>query len=139
MTENLDPALLAPIEKVARFIETGDETFLSAFAKKGVVIIENFPPHLFQGDDAVERWSQKIISWHEPPSDLVLKHSFGTVQDLRVDEEEGLAFLSMATHWVITEGDDGFEEDGGWAFVLVKEDDEWRVRSYGWAVTFISE
>ena len=47
MTKNLDPALLAPIEKVARFIETGDKAFLSAFAKEGVVIIENFPPHLF--------------------------------------------------------------------------------------------
>ena len=101
MTKNLDPALLAPIEKIARFIETGDKAFLSAFAKEGVVIIENFPPHLFQGSDAVERWSQKIISWHEPPSDLVLKHSFGTVQDLRVDEDEGLAFLSVATHHLI--------------------------------------
>jgi hypothetical protein len=135
MTEQLDPALLAPIEKVARFIETGDESLLSAFAQKGVVIIENFPPHLFEGDDAVKRWSQKILSWHKPPSDLVLKHSFGSVQDLRV--ADGLAFLSLATHWVISENGDSFEEDGGWAFVLVQEDGEWRVRSYGWAVTFI--
>ncbi len=124
MTEQLDPELLAPIEKVARFIETGDESLLSAFAKKGVVIIENFPPHLFEGDDAVKRWSQKILSWHEPPSDLVLKHSFGTVQDLRVGD--GLAFLSLSTHWTISEDGDSFEEDGGWAFVLVQEDGEWR-------------
>jgi len=137
MTEELDPGLLAPIEKVARFIETGDVSLLSAFASQGVVIIENFAPHLFEGPDAVERWSQKIITWHKPPSDLVLKHTFGTVQDLRV--EENLAFLSLATHWVISEGEDSFEEDGGWAFVLVKEKGEWRVRSYGWAVTFISE
>jgi hypothetical protein len=137
MTEELDPGLLAPIEKVARFIETGDVSLLSAFASQGVVIIENFAPHLFEGPDAVERWSQKIITWHKPPSDLVLKHTFGTVQDLRV--EENLAFLSLATHWVISEGEDSFEEDGGWAFVLVQEKGEWRVRSYGWAVTFISE
>ena len=137
MAEHLDPALLAPIEKVARFIETGDESLLSAFAKKGVVIIENFPPHLFEGDDAVKHWSQKILSWHKPPSDLVLKHSFGTVQDLRVSD--GVAFLSLATHWVISENGDSFEEDGGWAFVLVQEDGEWRVRSYGWAVTFIGD
>jgi hypothetical protein len=137
MTEHLDPALLAPIEKVARFIETGDESLLSAFAKKGVVIIENFPPHLFEGDDAVKRWAQNILSWHEPPSDLVLKHSFGTVQDLRVGD--GLAFLSLSTHWTISEDGDSFEEDGGWAFVLVQEDGEWRVRSYGWAVTFIDD
>jgi hypothetical protein len=137
MTENLDPALLAPIEKVARFLETGDESLLSAFAKKGVVIIENFPPHLFEGDDAVKRWSEKILSWHKPPSDLVLKHTFGTVQDLRVGD--GLAFLSLSTHWTISQDGDSYGEDGGWAFVLVKENGEWKVRCYGWAVTFIEE
>ena len=137
MAENLNPALLAPIEKIARFIETGDETLLSAFAEKGVVIIENFPPHLFEGEDAVERWSKTILSWHEPPSDLVLKHSFGPPQDLRVAAR--LAFVSLPTHWTISHGDDSFEEDGGWAFVLVQEKGEWRVRSYGWAVTFIEE
>jgi len=137
MIDNLDPALLAPIEKVASFLETGDESLLSAFAKKGVVIIENFPPHLFEGDDAVKRWSEKILSWHKPPSDLVLRHSFGTVQDLRVDD--GLAFLSLSTHWTISQDGDSFEEDGGWAFILVQEDGEWRVRSYGWAVTFIGD
>lgn len=137
MTENLDPALLVPIEKVARFIETGNESLLSAFAKTGVVIIENFAPHLFEGEDAVQRWSQKILSWHKPPSDLVLKHRFGTPQDVSV--HENLAFLSLPTHWTISENGNKFEEDGGWAFVLVQEDGEWRVRSYGWAVTFIED
>ena len=137
MTENLDPALLVPIEKVARFIETGDESLLSAFANKGVVIIENFAPHLFEGEDAVKRWSQKILSWHKPPSDLVLKHKFGTPQDISIHDD--LAFLSLPTHWTISENGNKFEEDGGWAFVLVQEYGEWRVRSYGWAVTFIED
>jgi len=137
MTENLDPVLLVPIEKVARFIETGDETLLSAFAKKGVVIIENFAPHLFEGEDAVQRWSKKILSWHKPPSDLVLKHKFGTPQDISIHDD--LAFLSLPTHWTISENGNKLEEDGGWAFVLVQEDGEWRVRSYGWAVTFIED
>ena len=135
MTEHLDPALLAPIEKVAQFIETGNESLLSAFASQGVVIIENFPPHLFEGEDAVKRWSQKILAWHKPPSDLVLKHQFGTPQDVRV--QDNLAFLSLPTHWTISQDGDSYEEDGGWAFVLVQENGEWRVRCYGWAVTFI--
>ncbi len=135
MTEYLDPALLAPIEKIAQFIETGDESLLTAFASKGVVIIENFAPHLFEGKDAVKRWSHKILSWHEPPGDLVLKHRFGSPQDLCV--HDNLAFVSLPTHWTISQDGDSFEEDGGWAFVLVQEDGEWRVRCYGWAVTFI--
>jgi len=135
MTEGLDPALLAPVEKIARFIETGDETLLTAFASEGVVIIENFAPHLFEGPDAVQRWSQKILSWHAPPGDLVLKHSFGPAQDLSV--KDGLAFLSLPTHWSISQTGESFQEDGGWAFVLVQEHGEWRVRCYGWAVTNI--
>jgi len=133
MTEQLDSALLAPIEKIARFIETGDETLLSAFTDKGVVIIENFAPHLFEGADAVKRWSQVILSWHSQPDDLELVHTFGPVQDLRV--REGLAFLSLPTHWTGLRDGVRFHEDGGWAFVLVQEQGGWRVRCYGWAVT----
>ncbi len=135
MTEHLDPALLAPIEKIARFMETGDKTLLSAFADKGVVIIENFAPHLFEGADAVKRWSQVILSWHVQPVELV--HSFGPVQDLRV--HDGLAFLSLPTHWTGLRNGVRFHEDGGWAFVLVQEQGEWRVRCYGWAVTLYRE
>jgi len=137
MTEQLDPALLVPIEKIAQFIESGDVSLLSAFARQGVVIIENFAPHLFEGADAVERWSQKILAWHAPPSDLVLKHSFGPVQDLSV--HDNLAFLSLPTHWTISQNGRSFEEDGGWAFVLVQEQGGWRVRCYGWAVTRIED
>lgn len=54
MTINVDPALLAPIEKVACFLETGNVSLLSAFANKGVAILENFPPHLFEGEEAVK-------------------------------------------------------------------------------------
>ena len=137
MTKPPDPALLVPIEKIAQFIETGDESLLSAFASEGVVIIENFAPHLFEGPDAVKRWSQKILSWHAPPSDLVLQHRFGPVQDYSV--QDGLAFLSLPTHWTISQDGGSFEEDGGWAFVLVQENDEWKVRCYGWAVTNIED
>jgi len=131
MTDRLDSALLAPIEKIARFMETGDEPPLSAFAGKGVVIIENFAPHVFEGPDAVKRWAEEILSWHTRP--LELAHSFGPVQDLAVQDD--LAFLSLPTHWTGVRHGVPFHEDGGWAFVLVQEQGEWRVRCYGWAVT----
>ena len=137
MAETLPPDLLEPIEKVARFIETGDRTLLSAFAPTGVVIIENFAPHLFEGPTAVERWSQTILRWHQPPTTLVLKHSFGAPQELRVQGDE--AFVSLPTYWSISEDGETIEEDGGWAFVLARHADGWKVRAYGWAVTNIEE
>lgn len=135
MCEQLNPELLEPIEKVARYLETGEDKYLSAFAKKGVVIIENFKPHLFEGEDAVQRWSKVIKSWHTQPINLV--HTFGQVHDLSVGQD--LAFVSMPTHWTGLRGDIPFQEDGGWAFVLVKEDGAWKVRNYGWAVTHEEE
>lgn len=135
MSEHLDSELLEPIEKVARFLETGDDKYLSAFAKKDVVIIENFKPHLFEGEDAVLRWSKVIKSWHTQPIKLI--HSFTEVHDLNVGED--LAFVSLSTHWSGFQQGAPFQEDGGWAFVLVKEDGAWKVRNYGWAVTHEEE
>ncbi len=135
MNKTLGPELLEPIEKVARFLETGDDSYLSAFAQKEVVIIENFKPHLFKGADAVLRWSKVIKSWHTQPINLV--HTFGHVHDLNVGED--LAFVSMPTHWTGLHDGIPFQEDGGWAFVLVKENGTSKVRNYGWAVTHEEE
>lgn len=133
MHDHLDPKMLEPIEKVAQFIATGDEALLSAFASEGVVIIENFSPHLFEGTDAVKNWAKVIFSWHLNPGENELVHSFGPAQDLSIHEDT--AFLSLPTHWTGLRNGIRFHEDGGWAFILVREADEWRVRCYGWAVT----
>jgi hypothetical protein len=62
MAAQPDAAMLAPIEKIARFIETCDDTNLSGFADEHVAIIENFAPFLFDGRDAVARCSRMTSS-----------------------------------------------------------------------------
>jgi len=126
-----DAAMMAAIEKIARFIARGDESDLSAFADAGVVIVENFAPHLFTGPDAVTRWA-KAMRHHTAALDL-LEHSFGPAQDFGVTGER--AFLSLPTHWRGSKDGQRFGEDGGWAFVLERRAGEWRVLGYGWAVT----
>ena len=127
----MTPDMLEPVEKIARFIATGDEACLAAFATKDVVILENFAPYLFAGPDAVARWASAM---REHARTLgALKHSFGAVQDFACDGE--LAFFSLPTHWQGTTNGRPFQEDGGWSFLLVHENGEWRVKSYGWAVT----
>jgi hypothetical protein len=58
------------------------------------------------------------------------------VQNFDVDGD--LVFLSLPTNWTGVSNGRRFDEDGGWAFVLVKQQGEWRVRNYGWAVTRLS-
>jgi hypothetical protein len=129
-----DADLMAPIERIARFMETLDARALDgAFAARDVVIVENFPPYVFQGDDAVPRWAEGFAEHAMNISGL--RHSFGAPHDFQSDGDT--AFLSLPTTWRGTTGGRSFTETGGWAFVLVKQPDGWRVRSYGWAVTGI--
>ena len=127
----MTPGMLEPVEKIARFIATGDEACLSAFATSDVVILENFAPYLFTGPDAVVRWAKGM---REHASTLGgLEHRFGEPQDFTSDGER--AFFSLPTHWHGTTNGRPFQEDGGWSFLLVKQDGGWRVKCYGWAVT----
>src|SRR5690349_14988058 len=87
--------MMAPVEKIAHFVATGDEDDLSAFADNGVVIVENFAPHLFEGRNAVSRWAKEMRAHSAQLSDL--KHSFGPAQDFSVSGER--AFFSLPTHW----------------------------------------
>lgn len=127
----MTPDMLVPVEKIARFIATGDEACLAAFATKDVVILENFAPYLFAGPDAVARWASGMREHARTLGGL--KHSFGAAQDFTSDGE--LAFFSLPTHWQGTTNGRPFQEDGGWSFLLVSENGAWRVKSYGWAVT----
>jgi SnoaL-like domain len=133
--ERPDAEIMAPIERIARFMETLDSQFLDdAFAGGEVVLIENFSPYVFEGSDAVARWAKGFAKHAKNIGDL--RHSFGDAQDFHLDGE--LAFLSIPTTWRGTIGASSFIETGGWAFVLVKHAGGWRVRNYGWAVTGIA-
>ena len=131
MSDGPNSAMLEPVEKIARFIATGDEACLSAFAARDVVILENFAPHLFVGPDAVARWAEGMREHARTLAGLT--HSFGPAQDFTRAGE--YVFFSLPTHWQGTTKGRPFHEDGGWSFLLVKEEGGWRVKSYGWAVT----
>ena len=133
--ERPGPEIMEPIERIARFMETLDSRFLKdAFADGEVVLIENFPPYVFDGRDAVARWSKGFAEHAKNTKEL--RHSFGDPHDFHRHGE--LAFLSLPTTWRGTIGARSFVETGGWAFVLVKQVSGWRVRNYGWAVTKIA-
>ncbi len=133
MSPQPDAAMLAPVEKIARFIAGGSDENLSAFAADDVTILENFAPHLFRGDGAVTRWAAAMRAHAGTLRDL--QHSFGPAQDFARDGDT--VFFSLPTHWQGVSSGRAFAEDGGWAFLLVEHGGVWRVRSYAWAVTRI--
>lgn len=133
MAENVpDASMMAAVERLARFMTTrSDADLIGVFAEADVTIIENFAPYVFEGPDAVQKWAsgfrQHALGLAE------LQQTFGPPQDFSMDED--LAYLSLPTNWTGTSNGRRFSEDGGWAFVLVRHGNEWRVQNYGWAVT----
>jgi len=126
------PGMVAAAARLARYMETGDAADLAGvFAGEGVTIIENFAPHVFVGGDAVASWA---AGYADHARDLTeLKHAFGEPQDFTSDGER--AFFTLPTTWEGLQDGRRFSERGGWAFVLVRQGEGWRVQGYGWAVT----
>ncbi len=127
-----EAGLLVPIERLCAFMRTLDDAALDGvFASRGVTILENFAPHVFKGRGAVRRWAEGFKAHAQGLGEL--RHNFGPAQD--VTRHGDLAYLSLPTTWRGLSGGEPFIETGGWAFVLRREGEAWRILSYGWAVT----
>ena len=129
-----DAAMMVGPERIARFIETGDVAALAGVFADDVIIIENFAPFVFAGPRSVAHWLGGMRDHLEGTSGL--EHSFGDACDF--GRASDAAFFTLPTSWQGLARGRRFREHGGWAFVLVKADAAWRVRSYAWAVTEIS-
>jgi hypothetical protein len=130
-----DAAMIASATRVAAFIESGGAAPLATiFADGDVTIIENFPPYVFAGPDAVAHWSQQMRGHLAGVTSL--RHGFGPAYDFSRTGDE--AYFSLPTTWRGVAKGKTFTENGGWAFVLKNQNGEWRVRAYGWSVTGLS-
>lgn len=124
--------MMAAVERLVRFMAANATGAVDGiFAGSGVTIIENFAPYVFAGTSAVVDWANGFRAHAMGLADL--HASFGAAQDFSADGER--AYFSLPTTWTGTSGGRRFSEDGGWAFVLVREGAEWRVQAYGWSVT----
>jgi hypothetical protein len=126
-----DAEMMAVVERLAQCMAAGvKDSPKGIFADAGATIVENFPPYIFAGPDAVARWTTEMRAHLDGITDL--HHRFDEVHDFSRTGEE--AYFALRTRWIGVNRGKPFEETGGWAFVLTRRSGEWRVFSYGWAV-----
>ena len=126
--------MMTPVLAAVRFMATDDGGgLMDAFVRDGVVVVENFPPFLFEGGDALGRWRDgfRAHAARNGLSDLACR--FGDAQDFA--QEGARVFFVLPTTWSGLAHGAPFSESGGWAFVLDEDGGRWRIRSYAWAVT----
>jgi hypothetical protein len=126
-----NPAMMAPIERLARFMAGAADDPGALFAEGPVTILDNHAPFLFAGTGAGRRWAASFLSSHPDHEDL--RHVFGPAQDFTAVGDT--VFLSLPTTWTWRRGGEAFHETGGWAFVLRRQAGAWRIVCSGWAVT----
>jgi hypothetical protein len=123
-----DREMMAVAEKLAGFIAgRGEHLPSDLFAASGVVIVENFAPFIFRD---VSRWAEAMRAHLKDLADL--RHDFGAPHDFSCDGDT--AYFALPTIWSGLSCDVPFRETGGWALVLKREAEEWRLAGYGWAV-----
>ncbi|MBO9558770.1 MAG: hypothetical protein J7515_09315 [Caulobacter sp.] len=126
-----DAAMMAGPEALAAFLETADKGVLDGvFSAGDLVILENFPPHVFTGQAGLARWRDLMVRHVGAIADL--RHTFGAPQDF--GRTGDTVYFSLPTRWTAVRDGKSFDEHGGWSFVLVLEDAAWRIRAYGWSV-----
>jgi len=126
-----DAQMMVAPEALARFLETADARRLDGVFSTGeVTILENFPPHVFNGQDGLAHWRDLMRRHVGTIADLC--HTFGSPQDFGLAGDT--VHFTLPTHWTGVRDGQPFKELGGWTFVQVREGGGWRIRSYGWAV-----
>jgi hypothetical protein len=125
-------AMMSPVEGVVRFMTTRDASRVpDAFARRDVVIVENFAPHVFRGAGAVKRWAAAFAE-HARRLDG-LRATFGPARDfVRTGDR---TYFTLPTTWTGSDAGREFVETGAWTFVLVREGRRWRIAAYAWGVT----
>lgn len=130
-----DDAMVEPVRRIVRFVETGDRANLDGVFVDDPVIVESIAPFVFTGPGAVDRWAdsfgphladhRELRAWTGPP--------------LEVARDGDTVFLSLPVEWEFDIGVVHVVERGCMSAVLRAEGDRWRVAHSAWGVVGVDE
>jgi len=120
-----------PIHQFIDGFNTGDvNSAYAAYANGDVVIVDEFPPHLWIGPHAAQNWAADYEKYAkaEGVSDGSVKYG----KPVRTEVEGNVAYVVIPTVYTYKDHGNAMTEEGQMTFALRMENDAWKIAAWTW-------
>ena len=129
-TEQEKGQVLAVLQSVADEWSRTQVTSTSHF-EAALTIVDNTPPYLFQGPEAVQNWL-KAYRDNQPPAATKAKTSFRFLEPRTVEIEGARAYIAVPTEWTVTLDGRSDVSHGVVTATLNRSSQGWRIAAWIW-------
>ncbi|HEY7982060.1 MAG TPA: hypothetical protein VID19_11300 [Candidatus Eremiobacteraceae bacterium] len=128
------PAMMAPIKRIATFVNTGSAIPVGTYAT-AATITDEFAPFHWKTGDVGRQWSDGFTAYNAASKITKPRFVLGTPTEFA--SSAARAYIVLPGTFTPLLNGKPFTETGFWTFVVVREGSVWRVLSQAWAgVTF---
>ena len=125
--------LLKPIHQFIDDFNKGDVKGAEAAHLAAPTIIDEVPPHLWQGDGAFRAWAGDLDKAGKAAGDTDEKVVLGSVIRTQIDGDTGYAVLKAT--YLYKEKGKAMAEPAQMTFALKKDGGDWKIAGWTWAGT----
>jgi hypothetical protein len=123
--------LMGPIHQFLDSFDKGDQkTAAKAFAPTGVVIIDEFPPHLWAGPRALSQWSKDLVAANGKQGLAAVKVTLGTATREDIDGDSG--YVVVPAVFSFTEKGTAKREAAQMVYTLKQAAGHWLITGWAW-------
>jgi ketosteroid isomerase-like protein len=123
--------VVAVVQKWADGFNSNDIEASRAVCAPDAVVLDDFPPHVWQGTDACGQWLKGYRAYAVKASVTDGKIAIGVPTHL--DVESSFAYLVVPVTLSYNKGSEPIKENGVITMALHKGDAGWRITGWAWA------
>jgi hypothetical protein len=129
-TEQEKGQVLAVLQSVADEWSKTQVTSTSHF-EAALTIVDNTPPYLFQGPEAVQNWLKSYRD-NQPPTAAKAKTSLRFLEPRTVEIEGARAYIAVPAEWTVTLDGRSDVSSGVVTAALNRSSQGWRIAAWIW-------
>lgn len=125
-----------PEATIKQFIDAfnkGDIKGAASTQASDVAIIDEFPPHAWNGSGSFDKWLDDLQKDAKTKEQSDQKLTLG--KTIRSQTDGDTAYVVMSATFVYKEKGKPMKEPGQMAFALSRDGDSWKIASWAWAGT----